>query len=435
MSRDASDGGADLAGAAPGGVVDHLFRRQSGRMVAALTRVFGPQNVGLAEDVVQDTLVEALRRWPFEGIPASPAAWLYQVARRKAIDVLRRQQTFRRLAPAVAETLGAEEAATGDADALVFEGEIADDLLRMIFTCCHPALPLESQVALTLKVLGGFGAAEVARALLVSETAVERRLSRAKQRLREAAVTFEVPVGDALVPRLDAVVAVLYLMFNEGYQASGGDSPIRRDTCLEAMRLTKLLAEHPRTDRPVVSALLALMCFHAARFDARVDGEGRLLLLRDQDRSRWDRELIAEGTRWLARSATGDQVTPLHLEAGIAALHCRAPSCEATDWPGIFRLYDLLLARKASPVVALNRAIALAEVQGARAGLDAVQAAGCGGVLAGYHLYHAALGELCLRLGEAGDAERHLHRALALAPSRAEQALIRAKLARARART
>ncbi len=400
--------------------------------MARLTRVFGPENLGLAEDVVQDTLLEALRRWPFDGVPARPAGWLYEVARRKAIDVLRREQTFRRLEPALVGALQGAGDATPSGAPLAFEREIADDVLRMMFTCCHPALPLESQVALTLKILAGFGVSEIARALLVGETAVQRRLSRAKQRIREAGVPFEVPAGPELGPRLDAVVSVLYLMFNEGYQASGAgaaEAPIRRDVCLEAMRLCRLLVARPVTDRPQVSALLALMCFHAARFDARVDGEGHLRLLRDQDRTRWDRDLVAEGLRWLARSATGEQLTALHLEAGIAAAHCQAESYATTDWQTILRLYDLLVGLSPSPVFVLNRAIALAEVRGPQAGLDALETLVASDALARYHLLPATVGELHLRLGDRDTAARHFATALALAPSPAERHLLREKLA------
>lgn len=287
-----------------GELVDHLFRRESGRIVSVLTRVFGLRNLELAEDVVQETLWEALRQWPFAGVPRNPAGWLYQVARNKTLDVLRREQAFRRLAPELAEP-----AAPGGPDQLIealpSPGAVEDETLRMMFACCHPALTLESQIALTLKVLGGFGVGEIARALLSQESAVQKRLGRARQRIREAAVPFEVPSGEALGPRVGAVLSVLYLMFNEGYSA-------------------RLVAERVPGHHPAASALLALMCFHAARFAARLDGDGNLLMLCDQDRARWDRDLIAEGFRHLERSAEGEQASPLHLEAGIAALHCLA---------------------------------------------------------------------------------------------------------------
>jgi RNA polymerase sigma-70 factor (ECF subfamily) len=396
-------------------LVEHLFRHESGRMVSVLTRLFGAHNLGLAEDVVQEVLVVALRRWPFDGIPRNPAGWLYQAARNRALDALRREQVARRLAPEIEDGLGAAGAAPL-VERLFLDGEIEDDTLRMMFTCCHPALPLESQLALTLKILCGFSAAEIGRALLAQEAAIQKRLARARQKIREDGIPFEVPRGTQLEPRLRAVLSVLYLTFNEGYNASFVEQPIRRDVCLEAMRLGHVLTEHPAGRRPGAFALMALMCFHAARFDARVDGDGHLVTLAHQDRGRWNAALIAEGFRHLGRSAEGIELSEVHIEAGIAALHCQAPT-----W-----------AAKPSPVVALNRAIALAELRGPRAGLAALRAIPDAGILGRYHLLPATYGDFYLRLGELGEAAAHLARAIALTASRAERELLQAKLAACR---
>ena len=352
---------------------------------------------------------------------------LYQVAKHKAIDAIRREQSLVHLTGRLYDPT-ARPATGPPADLALLDGELADDTLRMMFTCCHPALPLESQIALTLKILCGFSTGEIARALLTHEPAIQKRLYRAKQQIREARVAFEVPAGTELTPRLQAVLTVLYLMFNEGYSASFAEHPIRRDVCLEAMRLGKLLTEHPAGSHPPAFALMALMCFHAARFDARLDSSGGLLMLKSQDRSRWDQALIGEGFRYLERSASGGEIDEIHLEAGIAAVHCVADSYEGTDWPRIAQLYDLLLEIKPSPIIALNRAIALAEVRGAQAALDALRAIPRQGVLEAYHLYPAALGEMHFRLGEYTEAARHLERAIALTTSRAEKHYLQEKL-------
>ncbi len=393
-------------------------------MVSALTRVFGPHNLSLAEDVVQEALLQALRQWPFSGIPKNPAGWLYQVAKNKAIDVVRREHTLPRTTSGSGERLRAVEPLND----LFADEEIKDDTLRMMFTCCHPALPLESQIALTLKILGGFSSAEIARALLTNDATIQKRLTRAKQRLREARVAFEVPAGPALATRLEAVVAVLYLMFNEGYNATLDEQPIRKDLCLEAMRLCKLLTEHPVGQHPAAFALMALMCFHAARFDARLDASGRLLMLSSQDRTRWDRQLINEGFRYLDRSAMSAEFNEIQLEAGIAAFHCIAQRYEETDWTRIVMLYDRLLELKPSPVVALNRAIALAEVRGPQAALDVLATLPDRGVLASYPFYPAALGEMYMRLGQFEVAAPYFARAISLTSSPAEQHFLQQKL-------
>lgn len=390
-------------------------------MVSALTRVFGPHNISLTEDVVQDALLQALRVWPFSGVPKNPSGWLYQVAKHKAIDIVRREKwtTDRPEQRAAVEPMIAD---------LFLDEEIADDTLRMMFMCSHPALSVESQIALTLKLLGGFGSAEIARALLTNEATIQKRLYRAKQRLREAQVVFEVPTGPELSSRVDAVLAVLYLMFNEGYRTTTDEHPIRKDLCLEAMRLCKLLTEHPAGQHPAAFALMALMCFHAARFDARIDEQGHLLMLSSQDRRQWNRQLIGEGFRYLDRSASGDTVHEIQLEAGIAAFHCMAARYEDTDWARIVMLYDSLLVLKPSPIVALNRAIALAEVQGVQAALEALLTIPDRGALEAYPFYPAALGEMHMRLGHLATAATYFGQAIALTTSPAERQFLQQKL-------
>jgi RNA polymerase sigma factor (sigma-70 family) len=410
-------------------LVDHLFRRESGKMVSALTRVFGPTNLDLAEDVVQETLLLAMQRWPFDGVPGNPAGWLYQAAKHKAIDTIRRQQTFRRFEPELTRTLQAAGETAPALDRLFLAEEIADDALRMMFTCCHPALSTESQITLTLKTLCGFGTAEIARALVTQEAAVDKRLYRAKRKIREENIAFEVPGGPELSTRLQSVLSVLYLMFNEGYNSSFAEDPIRKDVCMEAMRLGQLLAEHPIGRSPQTAALMALMCFHAARFDARLDEDGHLLTMRHQDRGRWDRRLVGEGFRYLDQSASGSEASHVHLEAGIAALHCAAETYEDTDWEDIVRLYDHLMAIRPTPIVALNRAIALGERDGAEAGIAAIRAIADAKSLEGYHLLPAALGEMHLQLGQLAEARRFFERACGLTSSRAERQLLQRKLA------
>jgi RNA polymerase sigma factor (sigma-70 family) len=409
-------------------LVDHLFRRESGKMVSALTRVFGPTNLDLAEDVVQETLLLAMQRWPFDGVPGNPAGWLYQAAKHKAIDTIRRQQTFRRFEPELTRDLQAAGETAHVLDRLFLAEEIADDTLRMMFTCCHPALSAESQITLTLKILCGFGTAEIARAFMTEETAIDKRLYRAKRKIREKRIAFEVPAAPELSTRLQTVLSVLYLMFNEGYNSSFAEDPIRKDICLEAMRLGQLLGEHPVGRRPMTAALMALMCFHAARFDARVDEDGHLLTMRDQDRGRWDRQLVGEGFRYLEESASGSEVSHVHLEAGIAALHCAAETYESTNWEEIVRLYDHLMAIRETPIVALNRAIAIGARDGAEAGLEAIRAIAESEALEKYHLLPAALGEMHLQLGQLGEARRFFERAHALTSSRAERQLLQQKL-------
>jgi RNA polymerase sigma-70 factor (ECF subfamily) len=402
------------------GLVDHLFRREAGRMVSTLCRVFGPHNLELAEDVVQEALLRALREWPFRGVPDDPRAWLGRVARNRALDLLRRDATLARKAP----LLAAEDGGGGAEAEVFFGGEVADDQLRMVFTCCHPAVPREARVALTLKTAGGFGVPEIARAYLAREATVAQRLVRAKRRIREAGARFEVPAGAELPERLDSVLEALYLMFNEGYAAASGEAALRADVCAEAVRLAELVAAHPGTGVPRAHALAALLLLQGARLPARTDAAGDPVLLAEQDRGRWDAGMLARGLAHLERAAEGDDLSPYHLEAGIAAVHATAPSYEATDWPYILGLYDALLAVKPSPVAALNRAVAVSMVHGPDAGLRAADEAAAHPSLAGYPLLHAVRGDLLARLGDPAAAANCFRRALGLPLSAPDRRMV-----------
>jgi RNA polymerase sigma-70 factor (ECF subfamily) len=402
------------------GLVDQLFRHEAGRLVATLTRVFGPQHIDLAEEVVHDALVAALQQWPLTGVPEHPRAWLLQAARHRAIDVLRQRRLHEREAPGIARhRLGLDEPAA-QVD-IAFAREVTDDQLRMMFMCCHPLLAEEVRVALTLNVVAGFGAAEVARAFLIPQATAAQRLVRAKRALRDASVEFEMPHGEELARRLDAVLAVLYLLFNEGYYVRDGEETLRAELCAEAIRLAQLLADAPATDRPRTHALLALMLLQAARFPARTDAAGEAVLLADQDRARWDHGLIAAGLRSLGRSADGDEISPYHLHAGIAALHATAPLAAATDWPRIVELYDQLLLVQESPLVRLNRAVAVAEAAGPAAGLAAASGLEDEPLLQRYPLLPATLAELNRRQGNLTAARRWLRAALAMPCGAAER--------------
>lgn len=397
-------------------LTDRLFRRSAGRLVAHLARVLGAEHLGLVEDAVQDALLEALQTWPFRGIPDNPEGWLFRVARNRALDELRRSARHPRTRlPAT------EEACTAmPAEAAVF----AEDQLTMMFMCCHPALTPPMRVGLTLKLVAGFGVDEIAAAFLVRRTALQQRLVRAKRILREVEASFELPSDDELADRLGDVLAVLYLTFNEGYAASSGDAPVRAELCAEAIDLGETLANHPVTGRPEVHALLALMHFQSSRLPARVDATGAMLLLEDQDRSRWDRRAIAKGFHHLERAASGDVLTVYHLEAGIASFHAMAPDVAATDWPCILDLYDQLLRLDASPVVRLNRAVAVAMVRGPGAGIAELSGLAGDTHLRAYHLLPAVRARLLERAGRTAEAARDYARAARLARTGAERELM-----------
>ena len=397
-----------------GGLVDHLFRHKYGAMVSSLTRVFGPADLELAEDAVQEALEKALRQWPFRGVPANPGGWLFTVARNAALDRVRRRGTRRDRETDVVELM---EARLERLPEHAYAREIVDDQLAMIFTCCHPDIPADTRIALTLKTVGGFGVSEIAAGFLAGESAIAQRLARAKRRIREAKIPFARVEPELLRERLPSVLDALYLMFNEGYTAHDGDRIVRHDICAEALRLAELIADHPVTGAPEVEALCALFCFQAARFPTRQDEAGEMLLLADQDRAAWDRTLMGQGAMRLERAAEGDRLSAFHLEAGIASCHAAAPSFEATDWPAILSYYNQLAALRASPVVALNRAVAVAMCEGPKAGLSALDAIGDDPKLAGYYLLPATRGELFRRLGEDRAARRHIIEAQQLAPT------------------
>lgn len=400
-------------------------------MVAILTRLFGIHNLELAEDVMQDTLHEALRSWTAGVIPDNPEGWLMTVARRKAINIIKREKFYRSFAGDMDTLLKSEWTASYTMDQVFLEDEIRDSQLRMIFTCCHPALPGEARVALTLRTLCGFGIPEIAAALLTTEANIQKRLYRAKEKIRSESIDFTVPTGAHLRQRLDAVLLVIYLLFNEGYSASGDNPVLRKDLCLEAMRLGMLLTEHPSTgEYPPLYALMALLCLHAARMDARLDPNNALVILQEQDRSCWDRALIDRGMQFLTRSATGGAATAYHLEAAIAAEHCLAPDFAATDWVRIHGYYTALVRLKPSSVIRLNLAIATGKKDGPRAAIALLHELEHHKALENYYLLHASLGEFYCEAGDKTTANRYLLRAKELTRSPAIRALLDRKLSR-----
>lgn len=408
-----------MTGAVPA-LVDHLFRHEYGRIVASLTRIFGAAHLDLAEDVVQEALARALKTWPYAGVPGNPAAWLVQVAKRLALDAARRNALERRKEEEVGRWArdaadDAERAAASD------DGAVGDDRLRMFFACCHPALPLDARVALTLKTLCGFSVPEIARALLAQEAAVAQRLVRAKRRLQEENVTLDVPGPAELARRRDGVLEVLYLMFAEGHAAHGGDDLVREEVAGEALRLGELLLQIEALRRPKVHALLALLWLQGARLPARRDERGEPVSLARQDRSRWDAEWIRRGFRHFERAIEGDEVSAYHVEAAIASCHAAAPSYADTDWETILARYDQLRALDDSPVVALNRAVALAKARGVDAGLEELASLSDRPSLRGYFWLPATRGLLLWTRGERGEAAACFRRALELGGSEPER--------------
>jgi len=403
--------------------IDAVWRIEAARVIGGVARMVG--DVGVAEELAQDALVAALEKWPREGIPRNPGAWLMGTAKHRAIDAVRRRRRLDRKIEELGQELeGDEQAAGSEFDAVVDEAEIADDLLRLMFVSCHPVLSTDARVALTLRLLGGLTTSEIARAYLATEQAVGQRITRAKRALAEANVPFEVPEGEERAARLSSVLEVLYLVFNEGYSATAGDDWMRPALCEEALRLGRVLAELLPTE-PEVHGLVALMEIQASRSRARTGPTGEPILLLDQDRGRWDHLLIRRGLAALERAERlGGVPGPYALQAAIAACHARAGTPEQTDWPRIVALYGTLAEVSPSPVVELNRAVAVAMASGPEAGLELVDALLDEPSLRGYHLLPSVRGDLLARLGRNDEARAELERAASLTRNARERALL-----------
>ena len=406
------------------GAVERAFREERASVLATLIRQVG--DFQLAEDAVQDAFASAVAAWPRDGVPSNPGAWLMTAARRKAIDRLRRNRWIADRAERLAELTRVRAQETDDD--MPDESAIGDDRLRLIFTCCHPALALPARVALTLRMLGGLTTGEIARAFLVSEPTMGQRISRAKRKIADAHIPYRIPPDEELPDRLVGVLAVVYLVFNEGYAAAEGDRLVRGELCSEAIRLGRLLARLMPDDAEVLG-LLALMLLHDARRAARVDHHGRYVALDEQDRGRWDRGRIREGLTELDRALRRRRPGPYQVQAAIAALHVQAPSAAETDWAGIAALYTTLEQLAPSPVVAINRAVAVAFAGGPQDGLDALAPLLADEALAGYQPLHAAHAELLRRAGDAGAAADAYRRAIALTANEVERANLERRLA------
>ncbi len=400
-------------------VLGHLFRHEAGRMAAVLTRYLGAEHFEVAQDLVQDTLLKAMETWPFHSIPDNPSAWLYRVARNRAIDFARSRQSQ-------AKGKKYYEQETEKIIHQAFEeDEINDSVLRMMFACCHPSIPPESQIALTLKTLGGLSAHEIAHAFLTNEETIAKRLYRAKEKIRNESIRLDPPGIYDLPIRLNSVLKVLYLLFNEGYYSHHPSAPIREDLCEEAMRLTYLLVQHPSTCLPKVKALMALMCLQSSRFDARTTASGEIVLLEFQDRSKWSTPLIEKGLAFLTAASEGYQLSEYHIEAAIASVHALAPTWQQTRWPELVKLYEALIVCKPGLMVALNRAIAIGYANSPAEGISMLeQIQG----LERNHLYLTALGNFHLLARNHSQAKAYFTLAMKAATLPREMELIQSKL-------
>lgn len=406
-------------------LVDHLFRHESGKMISVLSRLLGLQNIEASQDIVQDTLLQAMNTWSFKGIPDNPPAWLYRVAKNKAIDFLRKEKKFQEISPQYSYLLRSEYTLASTVHNFFLENEIQDSQLRMMFACCHPAIAEESQVALTLKTLCGLSVSEISKAFLTTEDTIAKRIYRAKERIKAENIQLDVPHSNELPSRIDTVLKSLYLLFNEGYNSSHPDHLIREDLCEEAMRLCYLLTKHSLTAYPRSKALLALMCFQASRLDARLDDKSNIILLKHQDRSKWNRSLMSKGFELMEESTEPFEVSSYHLEAAIASQHATAKSFEQTDWKSIYHLYEMLYQLQPNPIVAMNKAIASAYAIGKENALNELQKING---LEHHHLYHAAIGEIHFEMQNKSEAKKFFQKALHFTSSGHEQQLLISKI-------
>lgn len=412
-------------------LIDRLFRHEYGKLVAVLTRLFGLENLDLAEDVVQDSLVEAMKDWPYKGVPANPSAWLYKVAKNKALNFLNREKYKRQYTSDVVQEFQSHTTDWPVIDHLFSEPEIKDDELRMIFVACHPSLSKDSQVALTLKTLCGFSIPEIAHAFFTTEETINKRLVRARHKIREANLRFEVPGNEEMQKRLNAVLETIYLVFNEGYSASTGDKIIRSELCGEAIRLAELLASSSGIqNKSNVYASLALMVLNASRFNARLDNEGNILTLAEQDRLLWDKNLMQKGFAYMEKSTEGNKISVYHILATISAYHCSAPDFGSTDWKGILSMYDHLLILDPSPLVRLNRSIAVSKVLGPAMAIDELTAVKADPSFTSYHLLYSTEAEFYLEIGLFEKAAESFRKAIEYSPLKAEKKLLQKKLQR-----
>ncbi len=406
-------------------LVDHLFRHESGKMVSVLSRLLGLKNIETAQDIVQDTLYQAMNSWSFGNIPDNPSAWLYRTAKNKAIDHLRREKKFKEIGPQYSYLSQSEYTLSLAVNNLFLENEIKDSQLRMMFACCHPSIPPESQIAVILKILCGLGVHEVAKAFLTNEETVTKRIYRAKEKMRSEKIELEVPHSDQLPQRIDSVLKSLYLLFNEGYNSSHPEKLIREDLCQEAMRLCLLLTRHRITNFPRSKALLALMCFQSSRLNTRLDDKQNIILLKYQDRSKWSRSLIKKGFDYLDAAADPFEISSYHFEAVIASLHAAAPSFEKTDWKSIYDLYEMLYQLQPNPVVSMNKAIASGYAISKQKALEELQAIKG---LEQHHLYYASIGEIYFDMNDKSNAKTFFEKALQLTLSQSEKQLLKDKI-------
>jgi RNA polymerase sigma factor (sigma-70 family) len=411
-------------------LTDHLFRHEAGKMVSVLTKIFGTENLETAEDVVQQTFIDAMQVWKLKGIPDNPSAWLFRVAKNKAIDVIRRNKHSVQydFSDSERKLLTSEYTLTTTMETFWKEELINDDLLRMMFACCHPDISAENQITLILKTLCGFSTAEISKAFLTSEDTVSKRLYRTKEFFREQKIKLVIPSENELKERTDAVLNSVYLLFNEGYNSTHAEELIRKDLVEEAMMLGKLLTENKHTQLPETFALMALMCFHASRIESRLTTEGEIVLLPYQDRSTWNFNLIAQGNEYMNKAASGSSISTYHLEAAIAFEHCTAESFSKTNWKRILELYDWLCNISTSPITELNRTVAILQLHVAAAALTALNYISEKKKLEPFYLYYSLSGEIYSRLHESIKAKQSFERAIQLTQSATEKKFIRDKI-------